>query len=186
MTWISRLRLGLAVRQLRKGGLVAYPTEAVYGLGCDPLSLQAVNRLLELKKRPATKGLILIAADFRQIERFMTLPSSVIRDTLLASWPGPVTWIVPASHWVPGWLQRPDGTIAVRVTAHKPAAALCSAFGGPIISTSANPSGAPPARTRLKTLQYFSGADLFFVPGVTGGLNQPTAIYDARTGDRVR
>lgn len=186
MVWIPQFRLRQAVHHLRRGGIVAYPTEAVYGLGCDPLNRQSVDRLLKLKQRSATKGLILIAAQFCQIEKSLDLPSPAIRDKLLTSWPGPITWVVPASNRVPAWLQRQDGTIAVRVTAHEPAAALCQAWGGPIISTSANPSGAPPARTRLKTLQYFPSADLVFVPGVTGRLSQPTAIYDARTGTRLR
>lgn len=186
MVWISPLRLRLAVRHLRRGGLVAYPTEAVYGLGCDPLNPKAVAELRALKQRPAAKGLILIAADFRQLEPFMAPTDSVIREKLLASWPGPTTWIVSASHWVPSWLRGEQGDIAVRVTSHEPAAALCSAFGGPIISTSANPSGSPPARTEIKTRRYFPGANLAYIPGATGDLRRPTAIYDARSGSRLR
>jgi L-threonylcarbamoyladenylate synthase len=186
MGWISPFRLRLAVWHLRLGGLVAYPTEAVYGLGCDPLNPKAVAKLLALKQRSATKGLILIAADFRQIETFMKLTEPAIREKLVASWPGPMTWIVPASPWVPSWLRGEKGDIAVRVTSHGPAAALCRAFGGPIISTSANPSGAPPARTRIKTRRYFPGANLTYVPGATGGLRRPTAIYDAHSGMQLR
>lgn len=186
MAWLSRFRLRLAARHLRLGGLVAYPTEAVYGLGCDPLNRMAVDRLLALKKRPATKGLVLIAADFRQIEKFLDLGAAGIGDKLMASWPGPITWIVPASPWVPQWLRGERGTIAVRVTSHEAAAALCKAFGGPIISTSANPSGAAPAKTRLKVRQYFPPAELAFLPGTTGGLLRPTPIYDACSGARLR
>lgn len=186
MPWISHFRLRLAARHLRQGGLVAYPTEAVYGLGCDPLNPNAVARLLQLKQRPVAKGLILIAADFKQIETFMEVASPAIREKLQASWPGPITWIVPASPWVPSWLRGENGTIAVRVTSHGPPAALCRAFGGPIISTSANPSGYPPARTRLRTRQYFPAADLAYLPGVIGGLRRPTAIYDALSGARLR
>jgi len=186
MVWISRFRLRLAARHLRRGGLVAYPTEAVYGLGCAPLNGTAVNRLMELKKRPPTKGLILIAAEFGQIEKFLDLSAAGIREKLMATWPGPITWIVPARPWVPHWLRGVQGTIAVRVTSHEPAAALCRAFGGPIVSTSANPSGAAPARTRLKVRQYFRAAELAFLPGTTGGLQRPTSIYDARSGARLR
>ena len=186
MARVSVFRLRLAVRQLRRGGLVAHPTEGVFGLGCDPLNREAVSRLLALKQRPASKGLILIAADFNQLEKFINLAGPTIRNRLLASWPGPVTWIVPANPWVPLWLRGEQGTIATRVTAHGPAAALCRAFGGPIISTSANPSGSPPARTALKTRHYFPEADFVYVPGNTGGLHRPTAIYDASSGLRLR
>ncbi len=187
MAWVSRLRLRMAAWRLRQGELLAYPTEAVWGLGCDPFNNDAVAALLALKGRSAAKGLILIAADFEQIEPFLNIPSPQMRNRLLASWPGPVTWIVPAARrTTPAWLRGDHDTLAVRVTAHPLASALCRVFGGPIVSTSANPSGAHPARTQLKTHVYFKGSKLHFLPGAVGGLNKPTAIYDARTGARLR
>jgi L-threonylcarbamoyladenylate synthase len=142
--------------------------------------------LLGLKRRPDTKGLILIAADFAQIAPFLDIPAGEMRDRLLAGWPGPVTWIVPAARTTPAWLLGQRGTLAVRVTAHPVAAALCRAFGGAIVSTSANPSGARPARTLLKTRGYFTHAPLHYLPGSLGGLDRPTAIFDARDGTRLR
>ncbi len=182
----SALRLRLAARQLRDGKLLAYPTEAVWGLGCDPLNPQAVAALLALKGRPDSKGLILIAADFAQIEPFLDIPAGEMRERLRASWPGPVTWIVPAAPKTPPWLRGKRGTLAVRVTAHPTASALCRAFGGAIVSTSANRSGARPARTLLKTHGYFPRAPLHYLPGSLGGLDRPTAIFDARDGSRLR
>lgn len=182
----SSLRLRLAARQMRKGRIVTYPTEAVWGLGCDPLNQQAVADLLALKGRPSSKGLILIAADFGQIEPFLDIPSPEIRGRLLESWPGPVTWIVPAARKTPCWLKGKRGTLAVRVTAHPVASALCRAFGGAIVSTSANPSGTRPARTLLKTRQYFSVGLLDVLPGKLGGMDKPTAIFDARSGIQLR
>jgi L-threonylcarbamoyladenylate synthase len=128
----------------------------------------------------------LIAADFAQIEPFLAIPSPVMREKLVASWPGPVTWIVPASQAVPKWLCGKRGTLAVRVTDHPLCAALCREFGGAIISTSANPSGAKPARSLLKTRRYFTRAPLCYLPGKLGGLERPTAIFDARDGRRLR
>jgi L-threonylcarbamoyladenylate synthase len=183
---MSRLRLRLAALALRQGGIVAYPTEAVWGLGCDPLNEGAVDALLTLKGRPASKGFILIAADFSQIEPFLDIPTPDMRERLLASWPGPVTWIVPAARTVPRWLRGTRGTLAVRVTAHPAASALCRAFGGAIVSTSANVSGQRPARTLAETRRHFTGAALSFLPGPTGGLARATAIYDARSGARMR
>jgi len=182
----SSLRLRLAARQMRQGGLLAYPTEAVWGLGCDPLNQQAVADLLALKGRSASKGLILLAADFGQVEPFLDIPSAEIRNRLTESWPGPVTWIVPAARKTPAWLKGKRGTLAVRVTAHPAASALCRAFGGAIISTSANRSGSRPARSLFKTRQYFTRFPLAFLPGKLGGLDKPTAIFDAISGVRLR
>lgn len=185
-TWISDMRLKLSAQQLREGKLVAYPTEAVWGLGCDPLNPHAVSDLLALKGRSASKGFILIAADFGQIEPFLDIASEPMKNKLLASWPGPVTWIVPTAPETPTWLRGDRNTLAVRVTAHPVAAALCNAFGGAIVSTSANPSGVKPAKTQLKARIYFHGVQLNFLPGSVGGLDRPTAIFDARNGSKLR
>jgi L-threonylcarbamoyladenylate synthase len=186
MVWISNFRLKLAANQLRGGKLLAYPTESVWGLGCDPLNRRAVAGLLAMKGRAASKGLILIAADFEQVENFLDIRCERMKGKLLASWPGPVTWIVPSAPDTPALLRGRHDTLAVRVTAHPVAAALCRAFGGAIVSTSANPSGARPARTQLKTRRYFKDAALNFLPGPVGGQNQPTAIFDARSGIKLR
>ena len=134
---------------LRRGGVLAYPTEAVYGLGCDPHDQAAFARIFALKQRPATQGVLLIAADFAQVERyidFAQVPAMVLAQ-VRASWPGPHTWIFPRSAAVPGWVAGAHAGIALRVTAHGPAAELCRAFGGALVSTSANPHGQPPARS---------------------------------------
>jgi len=183
---LSRFRLKLAAAHLHRGGIVAYPTEGVYGLGCDPLAQGAVQRLLELKERPKAKGLVLIAAEFGQIEPYLDIPSEVMRNRILATWPGPVTWIVPAAGWVPAWLTGEHATLAVRVTAHPVASALCRAYGGAIVSTSANKSGLPPARTPIAVRKHFPIGHVSILPGRLGGLRGPTAIYDASTGVRLR
>jgi L-threonylcarbamoyladenylate synthase len=176
----------LAARRLRTGGVVAYPTEAVYGLGCDPLDHTAFVRLLALKRRPDAKGVILIAADETQLAPFVTPLSKAATAHLRGSWPGPVTWIVPAASGVPGWLTGGRDTVAVRVTAHPLAAALCRAFGGALVSTSANRTGQPPARTALKVRQLFGNRLDGIVVGPLGGLARPTTIRDARTGSVIR
>ncbi|HEY0719815.1 MAG TPA: Sua5/YciO/YrdC/YwlC family protein, partial [Gammaproteobacteria bacterium] len=138
-----------AVRVLHDGGLIAYPTEAVYGLGCDPLNADAVLRLLELKQRPWQKGLILIAAEQTQLEPYLLPLDSAMLARVAPTWPGPYTWLLPARDETPWWLRGEHDTLAVRVTAHPVAAALCRAFGGPIISTSANLAGKAPATSPL-------------------------------------
>jgi L-threonylcarbamoyladenylate synthase len=170
---------------LRAGGVLAYPTEAVYGLGCDPLNQDAVGRLLEIKRRPVDKGLILIASQFGQLTPFVLPPTVAIWEQLDKTWPGPVTWLLPARPTTPQWLRGRHTTLAVRVTAHPIAAGLCEAFGGAIVSTSANPAGRPPARSALQARLRCPGVDLI-VPGRTGGLRRPTAIRNALTGETLR
>ena len=183
MNW---LRLRAAARVVRRGGLIAYPTEAVYGLGCDPRNEMAVRRLLTLKRRPMHKGLILIAADFSQLAPFLQPLTPAERERLDATWPGPHTWLIPARNETPRWLRGRHDTLAVRVTAHPLAAALCRACGHPLVSTSANRSGRPPARTALAVRRQL-GRDLdALLPGPTGGAAQPTTIRHLRSGRIVR
>ena len=181
----GRFALRRAARMLAAGGVIAYPTEAVYGLGCDPLDAQAVGRLLAIKQRPVEKGLILIASHFSQLRPFVQTPTPDIRQRLDASWPGPVTWLLPANPATPRWLRGVHPSIAVRVTAHPLAAALCATFGGAIVSTSANPAGRPPARSALQARIRCPGVDLI-IPGATGPLVQPTTIRDAMSGRVLR
>jgi len=174
-----------AVVGLKAGATLAYPTEAVYGLGCDPFDPAAVARLMELKGRPEGKSFILIAADLGQLEGLIAPLNEESLGRLCSTWPGPVTWVVPAAATVPAWLVGRDRTLAVRVTAHPLAAALCRAFGGALISTSANPGGKPPARTPLKVRRYFGNA-VRLLAGPLGTDPKPTAIYELRTGRRLR
>ncbi len=183
--WISEWQLERAAKHLRQGGIIAYPTEAVYGLGCDPMSAAAVDRLLALKNRSVAKGLILIAADFQQIEPFIDVSACKRKNEIIASWPGPTTWVIPASPHVPRWLSGHRATIAVRVTRHPLAAALCRAFQGPIVSTSANKSGRAPAKTFLRVRKHFPPPTLI-VKGDAGNHLKTTAIYDALSGRRLR
>jgi len=179
-------QLRLAARTLRAGGLVAYPTEAVYGLGCDPFNERATLRLLAMKGRAMHKGLILIAASHDQLQPLLQPQAESTLAPVLASWPGPHTWILPASARVPVWLTGGSGGIAVRVTAHPLAARLCRAFGGPLVSTSANTSGRPPARTALQARRALGKRVDYFLPGATGGAARPSEIRDARDGRLLR
>jgi len=184
----SAWMLRRAIYSIRRGGIIAYPTEAVYGLGCDPLNGPAIGRLLRLKGRPADKGLILIAASFRQLRPYIRLLDEQLMQPILASWPGPNSWLLPAADALPDWLSGGRSSLAVRVTAHPLAAALCRAWGGPLVSTSANPSGRLPARTPLHVRSSFlhGGIDLI-LHGTTGGtLDRPTCIRDGLTGETLR
>ncbi|HEX7028734.1 MAG TPA: Sua5/YciO/YrdC/YwlC family protein [Gammaproteobacteria bacterium] len=172
---------------LHRGGIIAYPTEAVYGLGCDPDNEVAVLRLLEIKQRPLEKGLILIAADPAQLEPYIVPSVFAQYPDVLASWPGPNTWLLPCKADTPLWLKGIHDTLAVRITAHPLCADLCRAFGKPLVSTSANPNGFEPARTAAEVRSMFSDNQLdLVVEGETGGLATVSSIRDARTGRQIR
>ena len=177
-----------AARVAQRGGVIAYPTEAVWGLGCDPFNEGAVTRLLVLKQRAVSKGLILIAGALDQFDGLLdwNALASGRSNAVVASWPGPHTWIVPASSRVPHWITGAHGGVAVRVSAHPAVIALCAAYGGPLVSTSANPAGVAPPRA----LADFDPALLAqldaVVAGDVGALASPTEIRDARTGVVLR
>lgn len=174
-----------AVDVLRAGGVIAYPTEAVWGLGCDPFNADAVRRVIALKQRDAGKGLIIIAASLAQIEPWLGGLNTAQKDAMLATWPGPYTWIVPAPD-APAWLRGDHSGLAVRVSAHAGVQALCSAWGGPLVSTSANRSGEAPLPDAPALRQAF-GADLdYILPGALGGDARPSEIRDAVSGVVLR
>ncbi|MHB8447891.1 MAG: L-threonylcarbamoyladenylate synthase [Rudaea sp.] len=179
--------LAVAVTALRAGGVVAYPTEAVYGLGCDPQNRAAFARVFELKQRPPAQGVLLIAADFAQVEKYIdaATPAEAIAR-VRATWPGPYTWIFPRAPDVPDWIAGAHAGIALRVTAHPLAAALSRAFGGALVSTSANRHGEPPARTADAVRAAFGGEIAYILDGAVGGLERPTPIRDALSGVQVR
>lgn len=174
-----------AVQSLRAAELIAYPTEAVWGLGCDPFSEAAVRHLLSLKQRSEDKGLIIIAADIAQIEPWLNGLSPQQKAVVQASWPGPYTWIVPAPS-APRWLRGEHSTLALRVSAHAGVQALCHAWGGPLVSTSANRSGEPPIPDEATLRREFGTALGYILPGQLGGDARPSEIRDATTGVVLR
>jgi len=181
-TW----HLKQAIRHLKAGGIIAYPTEAVMGLGCSPANKKAVARLLALKQRPWQKGLILVAADYAQLEPFLEPLTPSIEKRIFAVWPGPVTWLLPAKPTVPYWLRGQSSKLAVRVTAHPQTVALCQHWGGALVSTSANISGQPAPKTTLKVRRTFGQSIDYILPGAVGGRQNPSEIRDAFTNTVLR
>lgn len=181
-------QLRLAGNYIEAGGIVAYPTESVWGLGCDPQLPEAVERLLAIKQRPLDMGLILIGASYEQVAPY--IDTSLIDRTALSrvrrSWPGPNTWLLPASDAVPAWIRGRHSSVALRVTAHPLAAALCNAVGRAIVSTSANIHGRRPPRTELRLRAGLGREVDYILPGSTGGAPRPTRIRDALSGGTLR
>lgn len=168
---------------LARGGLVAYPTESCYGLGCDPRNRRAVQRLLRLKGRPQHKGLILIAGRYAQLKPYLQPLTAEQQRALHNAGGQAITWLMPAV--CPRWLRGAHATLAVRITAHAPAAALCNALGMALVSTSANRSGDRPASSYRDCLRRF-GAEVLVLPGKIGRRRRPSTIRDWASGRILR
>ena len=188
MTVNNSIAISDAVTALQNQQVIAYPTEAVFGLGCDPMNEKAVQRLLTIKQRPVEKGLILIAADIAQLNDYIDLSqlSAAQIDKINQTWPGPATWVMPAKAQVPKWLTGQFDSIAVRVSSHPTVRDLCLSFGGPITSTSANLTGLTPCVTAEEVHNQLAPLLGAIVNESVGELAQPTTITDALTGKIYR
>lgn len=175
-----------AVRHLRAGRIIAYPTEAVYGLGCDPSNESAVRDLLALKGRPEAAGFVLIASDFGQLEPWVAKVGSALLERAMQTWPGPVTWLFPRAPGVPDFIAGKHETVAVRITAHEPSRALCAAFGGALTSSSANLTSAAPARSAGQVNEYFGNRIAGILGGSLGRSANPSEIRDLASGQVLR
>ncbi len=175
-----------AVAILDQGGIIAYPTEAVFGLGCDPDNESALERLLRLKQRPVDKGLIIIAANLDQLQSYIQPLSDEQKHKLDLTWPGAVTWLLPASDTVSALLRGEHETIAARVTAQPVASNLCQQYGKPVVSTSANLYGQIPARTIKEVNDQFGDKIDFIVEGEVDLGASPSEIRDLLTNSIIR
>ena len=176
--------IGEARALIQAGEVIAYPTEAVYGLGCDPFNQQAVEALLALKQRSVSKGLIILVSNWEQVLPLIAQVPEARLEAVKQSWPGAVTWIFPKSDAVPVWLSGEHASLAIRMTAHPVARALCKS--APIVSTSANVAGGEPARDVEALDRMFSEGISGVVLGDLGGDVSPSEIYDVLSGVRLR
>ncbi|GGE63849.1 threonylcarbamoyl-AMP synthase [Streptosporangium jomthongense] len=184
---LNDMQLQLACNAILQGGVIAYPTEAVWGLGCDPWNLQAVTRILELKNRPVEKGMILVAASVEQIRFLLDPLPEALQVEARKHWPGPVTCLLPdVNEQIPAWVRGSHNTIAVRVSEHPVVKALCETAGMPLVSTSCNPAGEEPARDVSEVQRYFGDKLDCIVPGDLGGNPKPSRIIDIVSGKQLR
>ncbi|GAC06283.1 Sua5/YciO/YrdC/YwlC family protein [Paraglaciecola chathamensis] len=169
------------------GKVFAYPTEAVFGLGCDPDNEQAVSKLLLLKERDVSKGLILVADNYSQLLPYVNDDAIKMtkRTEIFSSWPGPVTWLLPKAKNAPAWVTGDSEFIAVRVSAHPVIKDLCSRVNKPLISTSANTAGNPPALNSDEVKSYFSD-QVALIEGSLGGSLSPSKILHGHSGQTIR
>lgn len=164
-----------AARCLRHGGVVAHATEGVWGLACDPFNVNAVGKLLTMKSRGPEKGLIVIAADPSYFAVELAALDADSKDAVLTSWPGPVSWVVPNRRFA-AWITGQHNSVAIRVPGHAQAQALCSMFGGPLVSTSANLAGLASTSNVLKVRKWFGDRLDYLLPGSTGDRARPSEI----------
>lgn len=180
-----------AAKCLKQGQVLAYPTEAVWGLGCDPYNEQAFQEILRLKQRPIEKGVILLAGHISQIEHLLNNLNPEMRTKVIASWTNrqsterATTWLLPAGKDIPAWIKGNHTKVAVRVTTHPLCVALCNAFNGFIVSTSANTAGLEPARSLQEASSYFK-TELHYLNGDLGLSREASKIIDAETGEIIR
>ena len=184
MNAAERWHLTEAVRVLRRGGVVLHATEGVWGLACDPFDPLAVAAILHLKGRPLGKGLIVIGANVETFSAELAGLSGVQITEVTTTWPGPVTWILPSQRF-PAWITGGRTSVAARVPGHVQARALCAAFAGPLVSTSANLSGLAPARTRIGAISVFKDRVDYVLTGETTGQQGPSEIRTL-DGDLIR
>jgi len=182
----SWLRVDHAARIVLQGGIIAYPTEAVYGIGCLPLEEEALARIVAIKHRDARKGLIVVAEQIEQLQPLAFLPGGEIGKRMQTSWPGPVTWVVEAKPQVPALLTGGRSTLAVRISDHPTVRQLCHRTGSALVSTSANFSGQHPARSALSVRRGVGRKVDFVLAGPLGQQPRPTEIRDARSGKILR
>ncbi|MCF1427869.1 MAG: threonylcarbamoyl-AMP synthase [Shewanella sp.] len=173
---------------IQQGCVIAYPTEAVYGLGCDPDNDAAIEKLLQIKQRSWQKGLILVAANMQQLAPyvdFSCLSSEQLQRTEV-KWPGPFTFVMPAFPQTSTMLRGQFDSIAVRVSAHPVVRELCEAIGKPLVSTSANLAGEEPALHAETILSDFADQVDALILGELGLQRQPSTIIDAISGQVLR
>ncbi len=170
---------------LKRGGLIAYPTESCYGLGCDPDNRRAVQRILKLKQRPQRKGLILIASNHHQVARYLQPLTLEQQQRLQDAGAQAITYLMPVKPSCPRWLRGVHDTLAVRFTAHPIARQLCRSANSALVSTSANRSGQRPAKTFAECQRLF-GKKVWVLPGRVGKRKKPSTISAWGDGKIIR
>lgn len=183
---VTSSQIKQAVHILKQGGIIAYPTEAVFGLGCLPENIEAIKKLLKLKNRQEDKGLILLASEFSQLASYLCPVDETVLQKIQSTWPGPSTWILPTPLKTSRLLKGNFDTIAVRISAHPIVREICAQCQSPIISTSANITGKSMSYNVSDVQQHFQDKLDYILDGPLGDSNKPSVIKDAITDEVIR
>ena len=173
-----------ACQKLKNGGVIVHATEAVFGLAAIAYDRQSFERISYLKDRPIDKKFIVLFADLNSVSEVVELDVALKKE-ILAGWPGPNTWVLPARGNVPFWIKDSDGCVAVRVTAHCQCREIIG-NAGPVLSTSANRAGQNAPKTLLDAKMNFGNKVDFYLPGDLGGMETVTTIRNGLTGETIR
>lgn len=174
-----------AVNLLREGGIICHACEGVWGFACDPFNQSAVSRILKIKRRPQSKGLIVIAHEAAQFGAELALLSCDKRDYITASWPGRTTWLLPTNRF-PNWIIGDHATVAARVPDHQQARTIAAMFGQPLVSTSANIANEDPCLTEAEARSTFEDSVDYVVSGSISHSTGSSDIFDAASGEQIR
>ncbi|MFV9614726.1 MAG: L-threonylcarbamoyladenylate synthase [Gammaproteobacteria bacterium] len=142
-----------AVHIINRGGIIAYPTDTIYGLGCDPYNPDAVKKINAIKQRPLNKQFILLAANINQLRPLILIKKE--QEKIITQNTQVTSWIVKASPTAPPWLVGDSKTLCIRISKHDEVQRLCNTLGHAIISTSANLAGKKTAKNALQLHKYF-------------------------------
>ena len=175
-----------AVDALRKGGVIAYPTEHCFGLGCDPRNHSAIERLLNIKQRKKDQGVILIAETLKQVSDYADLDNVPLIDQVKNSWPGPNTWLLPVNDKVSSWVRGKHKTIAMSISSHLVCQQLCNEFAHALVSTSANRHGEDALLNANDVYAEFNDELDYIVDLPVGGASKPSVIRNSLTGEQLR
>ena len=170
-----------ALADLKLGKVIAYPSEGVWALGCNPQNEEAVYKLLKLKRRPVSKGLIVVGSNLEQMRPYIDV--NKYKERLLLKWPGPHTWIVPTTE-APIWIRGKYDSVALRVSSHRTIVEICEKLEGAIVSTSANIQDEKPLKNEQEVKKEFD--NLTVVEGPLGCLEGPTPIQDVESNKWIR
>lgn len=170
-------QIKLAIASLKKGGIVAFPTDTVYGLGADPFNEQAVGRIYDVKKRPHDQPLPLLLADKSDLSKVATSLPDIVWQLAERFWPGGLTLVLNKSPWLPSSVSGGSDTIAVRIPDHPIPIALMRGLGTPIVGTSANLSGRPSPVTEEEVREQLGDeVDLIIDGGRCPGGTESTVL----------
>jgi len=171
-----------AVKILKNGGIIVYPTETVYGIGCDPLNIDACDRVQRLKERMENKPMLLLAHSLKQVEEMAGSLSEIPRKLAEKFWPGPLTLIIDSRKDFPEHLHGHSGGVAFRVSSHPVAASLAKEFDRPIISTSANIDGLAPLVRYEEALSTFKNIVDIVIGTHAKLIGEPSTVIDLTSG----
>jgi L-threonylcarbamoyladenylate synthase len=177
--------LSAAVQVLKRGGVIVFPTETLYGLGADALNNAAVEKVFQLKGRDSHNPIPVLVADQEMLHTLIAKVPATAQKLIDRYWPGPLTLVLPGQKNLPKPLCNPAGKIGVRISSQPIATFLVNALGRPLTATSANPSGKEPARTLQEAKTYFAGGVELFVDGGTLTSKSGSTVVEANE-DSIR